>query len=185
MAQCKESVCQCRRCQRRGFDPWVRKIRWSRKWQPASVFLSGKSHKQRCLAGCRPWGHKESGTTEQLSTHTIDILLLFGDLSYANRKKKSQNWALIDQNQPGCKKMPLQICLLGALSSMTSQTSPPKRFNSEAGCLLNIVDRYSSRDICLCIYSVKKYREFFLLYFSFFPKLLGLAILHSFFDCKT
>ena len=27
----KESTCQCRRC---GFDPWVGKIPWRRKWQP-------------------------------------------------------------------------------------------------------------------------------------------------------
>ena len=27
----KESTCQCRRCKRRGFDPWVRKIPWRRK----------------------------------------------------------------------------------------------------------------------------------------------------------
>ena len=33
---CKESICQCRRP---GFDPWVRKIPWTRKWQPAPVFL--------------------------------------------------------------------------------------------------------------------------------------------------
>ena len=29
-----------------GFDPWVRKIPWRRKWQPTPVFLSGKSHGQ-------------------------------------------------------------------------------------------------------------------------------------------
>ena len=27
----KEFTCQCRR---HGFDPWVRKIPWRRKWQP-------------------------------------------------------------------------------------------------------------------------------------------------------
>ena len=27
-----------------GFDPLVRKIPWSRKWQPTSVFLPGKFH---------------------------------------------------------------------------------------------------------------------------------------------
>ena len=43
----KESTCQCRRC---GFDPWVRKIPWRRKWQPTPVFLPGKSHEQRSLA---------------------------------------------------------------------------------------------------------------------------------------
>ena len=31
----KESACQCRR---HGFDPWVRKIPWRRKWQPTPVF---------------------------------------------------------------------------------------------------------------------------------------------------
>ena len=31
----------CRQCR---FDPWVRKIPWSRKWQPTPVLLSGESH---------------------------------------------------------------------------------------------------------------------------------------------
>lgn len=30
-----------------GFNPWVRKIPWRRKWQPVPVFLSGKFHGQR------------------------------------------------------------------------------------------------------------------------------------------
>ena len=34
------------------------KIPWRRKWQPTSVFLPGKSHGQRSLAGCSPWGRK-------------------------------------------------------------------------------------------------------------------------------
>ena len=42
----KESACQCRRHR---FDPWVRKIPWRRK--PTPVLLSGKSHRQRSLAG--------------------------------------------------------------------------------------------------------------------------------------
>ena len=37
----KESVFQCKR---RGFNPWVRKIPWRRKWQPTPVFLPGQSH---------------------------------------------------------------------------------------------------------------------------------------------
>ena len=41
---------------------------WSRKWQPAPVFLPGKFHGQRSLVGYSPWGHKESDLTEQLST---------------------------------------------------------------------------------------------------------------------
>ena len=70
----KQSVCQCRRCKRRGFDPWVGKIPWGRKWQPTPVFLLGKSHVQRSLVGCSPWGHKESDMTEPLSTRMHYIL---------------------------------------------------------------------------------------------------------------
>ena len=44
-----------------GFDPWVRKIPWRRKWQPTPVFLPGKSHGQRNLVGYSPWGHKGIG----------------------------------------------------------------------------------------------------------------------------
>ena len=36
----KISTCQCRR---HGFDSWVRKIPWRRKWQPTPVFLPGKN----------------------------------------------------------------------------------------------------------------------------------------------
>ena len=57
----KESTCQCKKCKRHEFNPWVRKIPWSRKWQPALVFLLGKFHKQRSLAGYSPWGCKRLG----------------------------------------------------------------------------------------------------------------------------
>ena len=57
---------------RHRFDPCVRKIPQSRKWQPALVFLPGNSHGQRSLAGYSPWGCKELDTTEWLNTHTIN-----------------------------------------------------------------------------------------------------------------
>ena len=59
----KESSCQCRRC---GFDPWVRKIPWRRKWWPTPLFLPGKSHRQRSQVGYSPWGRKESDTMKRL-----------------------------------------------------------------------------------------------------------------------
>ena len=52
------------------FDPWVGKIPWRRKWQPTPVFVPGKSHGQRNLAGYSLWGHKELDTTERLNTYT-------------------------------------------------------------------------------------------------------------------
>ena len=41
-----------------GFDPWIRKIPWRRKWQPTQEFLLGKSHGQRSLVGYSPWSRK-------------------------------------------------------------------------------------------------------------------------------
>ena len=40
----------------RRFGPWVKKIPWRGKGQPSPVFLPGKSHGQRSLAGYSPWG---------------------------------------------------------------------------------------------------------------------------------
>ena len=43
---------------------------WRRKWQPNSLFLPGKSHGRRSLAGYSPWGCRESGMTSRWGTHT-------------------------------------------------------------------------------------------------------------------
>ena len=67
----KESACQCRSFKRLGFDPWVRKIPWSRTQQPTLVPLPGETHGWKRLVGYSPWHHKESDTTERLSTHTL------------------------------------------------------------------------------------------------------------------
>ena len=50
----------------------VRKIRWRRKQQPTPVFLPGKSHGQRSLAGYNPRGHKRvrhDSVTKQQQQH--------------------------------------------------------------------------------------------------------------------
>ena len=52
------------------FDPWVRKMPWSRKWQHTSVFLPGEPHGQRSLGSYSPWRRKELNMTEPLCTHT-------------------------------------------------------------------------------------------------------------------
>ena len=39
------------------------------QWQPTPVLLPGKSHGQRSLVSCSPWGCKESYTTERLHFH--------------------------------------------------------------------------------------------------------------------
>ena len=50
----KEPACQCRRHKRCGFNPWVGKIPWRRKWHPTPVFLPGESLGQRSLVGYSP-----------------------------------------------------------------------------------------------------------------------------------
>ena len=54
--------------------PGVKKIPWRRAWQPTAVFLPGKSHGQRNLVGCSPWGCKELDMTEHIhSTQPMNI----------------------------------------------------------------------------------------------------------------
>ena len=45
------------------------KHQWRRQWHPTPVLLPGKSHGQRSLVGCSPWGRTESDTTERLHFH--------------------------------------------------------------------------------------------------------------------
>ena len=56
----------CLQCSIPGFDFWVRKIPWSREWQPTPVFLPGELHGQRSLAGYSPCDGKEADMTELL-----------------------------------------------------------------------------------------------------------------------
>ena len=58
-------------------NPW--KIPCRRAWQPTPVFLPGESQGQRSLAGCSPWGCKESDRTEATYTHARILVAGFGD----------------------------------------------------------------------------------------------------------
>ena len=62
----KEFACECRR---HGFNPWVWKIPCRKKWEPTPVFLPGKLHGQRRLAGCSPWGWRVRHDWEYTCTH--------------------------------------------------------------------------------------------------------------------
>ena len=58
--------------------------------QPFPVFLPGKSHGQRSLAGYSPWGHREPHMTERLSTthNTVVCTLLTIQFYTINNVKK-------------------------------------------------------------------------------------------------
>ena len=73
VAQLVKNLFTNRRCKRCRFNPWYGKIPWGRKWVPTLVFLPGKFHGQRSLAGYSSCSHKESEMTEctdTLYTHT-------------------------------------------------------------------------------------------------------------------
>ena len=78
----------CLQSGRPGFNPWVEKIPWRRKWQPTPVLLPEKSHGRKGLVGYSPWGCKESERTKRLYFHClsptglhncISMILLFQD----------------------------------------------------------------------------------------------------------
>ena len=64
----------------------VGKIPWRRKWQPTLVFLPGKSHGWRSLAGYRPWGHKrvryDLATKQQLCVSDAQIPPIYNTTEY-------------------------------------------------------------------------------------------------------
>ena len=88
----KEPACQCWRHKRCGFNPWVGKIPWNRKWQPTPVFLPEESHGQRNLLDNSPWGHKESDMTKCIHTYFI-IMAIFLIVESVN--KVATGWKLI------------------------------------------------------------------------------------------
>ena len=47
-----------------GSVPGLGRSPGGRAWQPTLGFLLGKSHGQRSLAVCSPWGHKELDMSE-------------------------------------------------------------------------------------------------------------------------
>ena len=63
----------CLQCGRPGFDPWIGKIPWRRKWHPTPVLLPERSHGQRNLVGYSLWGRKESDMTEQLHFQMLNM----------------------------------------------------------------------------------------------------------------
>ena len=84
---------------RRSFDPWVRKIPWSRTWQPTPGVLPGKFHGQRSLS---PWGLKESNTAELLGTPRALQEVgqeKAGEREDERRRKKELNLALLKRER--------------------------------------------------------------------------------------
>ena len=118
-----ESACHCKRCR---FDPWVKNIPWRSKWQPILVFLPGKSHRQRSLAGYSPWDSKESDMIERL-----------------NNNNKSPFLSPLPHTVPRCSHTELLTCMPRALGTLKSpcfaNAYPRPRRSSCLLCLVQIL----------------------------------------------
>ena len=140
----KEFACQCRRCKRSKFDPWVRKIPWRRKWLPTPVFLLGKFQGQRSLVGYGPQCHKKLNMTEQwaqciwaqsllLARQPGNVLSAFGHL--VNRKELS--------GFPGGSEVKASACNVGDPGSIPGSGRSPGEGNGnplQYSCLENPMD---------------------------------------------
>ena len=128
----KGLACQCRR---HGFNPWVQKIPWSRRWQPTPVFLPGKSHGQRSLAATIHEITKSQTQLEGTHTHThTNIPQVFFFLSLLLLPKSDPLGLL---HQP-----PIQ-CILYPTTSMIlkkKKISPlPTSYNNSPFVLLHFI----------------------------------------------
>ena len=66
----KEPACQCRRCKRHRFSPWVGKIPYRRTQQPTQVVLPGRSHGHESgrlqSIGSQRVGHDRSNSAQHI-----------------------------------------------------------------------------------------------------------------------
>ena len=83
-----------------GFNSWVGKIPWRRKWQSTPAFFPGKAHGQRSLIGYSPWGHKELDTTERLHFHFY-CLASSNEIRFRTDERESQWTPGVGDDQGG------------------------------------------------------------------------------------
>ena len=65
-----------------GFDPWVGRIPWRRKWQLSPVFLPEKCHGQRSLVGSSPRRHRVRRPHAYFSSFAFPLLVYCHDVRY-------------------------------------------------------------------------------------------------------
>ena len=76
-------------------SPGLRKIPCRRKWQPIPVFLSGKFHGQRSLAGYSPWGRRvrHNLATEHRHNKLRDVTVFYATkISAALPLNRPRRW---------------------------------------------------------------------------------------------
>ena len=129
----KEPSCQCRRCERLGFSPWVGKIPWRRE-QLTPVFLPGESYGQRSWLATV---HKVTKSRTRLSTHTQGVApetphlpqTLWGEAVTSLPRSKGRNVDLNSQCRESRRIM--QPFIKTALERVPSQLEIREEFTEE------------------------------------------------------
>ena len=117
--------------------PWIgarHSLSQRRQQQPTPVLLPGKSHGQRSLVGCSPWGHEESDMTEWLHFHFSLSCIVEGNGNplqcscLKNPRDREAWWAAIY----GVTQSRTWLKQLSSSSSLCPSDSPDK--NTGVGC---------------------------------------------------
>ena len=96
---------------------------WRRQQQPTPVLLPGKSHGQRSLVGCSPWGYEESDTTERLHFHFHNASL--GKVVWNSLKRPWSMWGYGD----------ITVCLAANPISVYSPAGTSNSIGTQEGIL--------------------------------------------------
>ena len=119
-------------------ETWVRSLGQEdpleeRAWQLTPVFLPGEFHRERSLAGCSPWGCKESDTTEQHCTCKVICLACLG-VETSSTESPQQKGRLVIHTHTHTHTHTLSLSLSFSLSSeQKSPESPQASTSQEVG----------------------------------------------------
>ena len=75
-----------------------RATQWRRQWHPTPVLLPGKSHGQRSLVGCGPWGLPKSQTRLSDFTFTFHFHTLEKEMAIHSSVLA---WRIPGMGEPG------------------------------------------------------------------------------------
>ena len=139
----------CLQCGRPGFDPWVGKILWRRKWQPTPVLLPGKFH-GRSLVGHSPWGCRVGHYWATL----LLSMLLNGD-GYQNPTKggNTDYWFYIFEMEGAEKKSTISLKL------WWQNQYHSQRVRAPAVALRLIILPFQAGRMCLPLLNVAKHPQ--------------------------
>ena len=88
----KEPACQCRRCKRHRFDPWVRKIPWRKAWQKSQTQLRWLSmHAWNWIQHAEVYLIQLQQIFYNTNSYKYSIQVYFKD-TILFKKKKSRYW---------------------------------------------------------------------------------------------